>query len=119
MTMAQTEHYEWMQDGACTDTASNGELWFQPDQEEAAKLICHGCPVRAECLVYAVKTGQWFGVFGGMTPKERGHWAKQVKMPRHGTLTGYTGDHCRCEICKREMMDYTRIRRGAKERAVS
>lgn len=35
-----------------------------------AKLVCQGCPVRAECLEYAV-LWDCVGIWGGMTTKER------------------------------------------------
>jgi WhiB family redox-sensing transcriptional regulator len=37
----------------------------------AAKAICRGCPVRAECLSYAVQTSQGHGIWGGTTEEER------------------------------------------------
>lgn len=37
----------------------------------AAKSVCRGCPVRAECLDLALTERHWFGVFGGMDPVER------------------------------------------------
>lgn len=36
-----------------------------------AKLLCAACPVRAECLDYALATHQKYGVWGGLTVKER------------------------------------------------
>lgn len=54
---------------------------FFPNEEESrgkafvmyreAKKICAECPVRLECLQYALDEGIFFGVFGGKTPKER------------------------------------------------
>lgn len=35
------------------------------------KAICDPCPVRADCLEWALNTGQEFGIFGGMTAYER------------------------------------------------
>ena len=36
-----------------------------------AKAVCAVCPVRAECLEWAVETGQDYGVWGGLDPAER------------------------------------------------
>lgn len=36
-----------------------------------AKKVCGGCPVRSDCLDYAMRTDQQFGVWGGLTPGER------------------------------------------------
>jgi WhiB family redox-sensing transcriptional regulator len=36
-----------------------------------AKRICIGCPVRQECLDYALVSNQRFGIWGGLTEEER------------------------------------------------
>lgn len=36
-----------------------------------ARDVCRGCVVRAECLEYALTTGQKFGIWGGMSERER------------------------------------------------
>lgn len=38
----------------------------------AAKAVCARCPVRAECAAYAVENDERHGVWGGLTPDERG-----------------------------------------------
>ncbi|MFJ4898266.1 WhiB family transcriptional regulator [Streptomyces sp. NPDC088727] len=40
-------------------------------QAEDAKAVCHGCPVRAECLRWALENGQDTGVWGGLDETER------------------------------------------------
>ena len=58
------------------------------EQVTAAKAICSACPVRPECLAFALKTGQVHGVWGGLTEEER-HQA--AKPGGRGTYAG-TGD---------------------------
>lgn len=41
------------------------------EQVDAAKAVCAGCPVRTECLDWALRTGEAHGVWGGTTPEER------------------------------------------------
>jgi WhiB family redox-sensing transcriptional regulator len=41
------------------------------EQVTAAKAICAACPVRRECLAFALITGQAHGVWGGLTQEER------------------------------------------------
>ena len=36
-----------------------------------AKEVCRGCVVRAECLEYALSNGEKFGIWGGMSERER------------------------------------------------
>ena len=40
-------------------------------RENNAKAICQACPVRAQCLDYALATGEKEGIWGGLTPRER------------------------------------------------
>jgi WhiB family redox-sensing transcriptional regulator len=40
-------------------------------QVVAAKTVCRGCPVRTECLSYALQTAQDYGIWGGATEEER------------------------------------------------
>lgn len=40
-------------------------------QISQAKAICQGCPVREQCLQYALRTGQDHGIWGGLTAGER------------------------------------------------
>jgi WhiB family redox-sensing transcriptional regulator len=37
----------------------------------AAKAVCRGCPVRVECLEFAISTNQEYGVWGGASEEER------------------------------------------------
>lgn len=36
-----------------------------------AKSVCAGCEVTAECLEYAVRSGEKFGIWGGLSERER------------------------------------------------
>ena len=36
-----------------------------------AKEVCRGCVVREECLEYALSNGEKFGIWGGMSDRER------------------------------------------------
>lgn len=40
-------------------------------QAAEAKAICAGCPVRRECLAFALRTHQGHGVWGGLSEQER------------------------------------------------
>ena len=36
-----------------------------------AKAVCRGCEVRLECLEYALEHGEKFGIWGGLSERER------------------------------------------------
>jgi WhiB family redox-sensing transcriptional regulator len=40
-------------------------------RESTAKRICAACPVRRECLDYAMRVHEPFGIWGGLTEAER------------------------------------------------
>ncbi|GAA1101846.1 hypothetical protein GCM10009642_45460 [Nocardiopsis metallicus] len=46
-------------------------LFVQGAAQNRAKLFCQGCPVRTECLADALDHRVEFGVWGGMTERER------------------------------------------------
>src|SRR6185436_9985679 len=61
----------WMASGLCAQT--DPEAWY-PDKGESnrdAKRTCLACPVPGECLSYALKHDERFGVWGGMSERER------------------------------------------------
>lgn len=47
-----------------------------------AKAVCARCPVAAECLTWALESGQGYGVWGGMTEDERRALARHAARPR-------------------------------------
>ena len=53
-------------------------------QVAAAKAVCGGCPVRAECLRYAMQTAQDHGIWGGTTEEER----RQARRGQGARLAG-------------------------------
>jgi len=62
---------DWQADGLCSQVGGDG--WF-PDKGGAtrdAKAVCARCPVRDACLEYALATEQRFGIWGGMSERER------------------------------------------------
>ncbi|MGH3703006.1 MAG: WhiB family transcriptional regulator [Agromyces sp.] len=61
---------EWQQDALCAQT--DPEMFFpeRGDSTKDAKEICGDCEVRAECLEYALRTGQDFGIWGGLSARE-------------------------------------------------
>jgi WhiB family transcriptional regulator, redox-sensing transcriptional regulator len=61
---------DWTARAACRN-ADPDALFVQGAAQNRAKLICRGCPVRTECLADALDNRIEFGVWGGMTERER------------------------------------------------
>ena len=68
----------WQDAGACR--GKDIVLFFGPDgerqperevRERKAKAVCAACPVRAECLTYAVSRPEKYGTWGGLNEEER------------------------------------------------
>lgn len=55
---------------ACRGTDPD-ELFVQGAAQNRAKMICRGCRIRTECLADALDSKIEFGVWGGMTERER------------------------------------------------
>jgi WhiB family redox-sensing transcriptional regulator len=47
-----------------------------------AKAVCRGCEVRAECLEYALDHGEKFGIWGGLSERERRRVRRQRALER-------------------------------------
>jgi hypothetical protein len=61
-----------------------------------AKALCAACPVREACAEHAIRTGESRGVWGGLTPEERGVDA----VPACGTRTARLRHLRRRESCQ-------------------
>lgn len=61
---------DWTTRAACRATDPD-ELFVQGAAQNRAKAVCSGCPVRTECLADALDNRVEFGVWGGMTERER------------------------------------------------
>jgi WhiB family redox-sensing transcriptional regulator len=66
----------WRVTGACR--SADPDLFFPiaevPATERQVRLaqrICAGCAVRQQCLDFAMRTGEAYGIWGGTTPAER------------------------------------------------
>ena len=61
---------DWARDGICASSDPDA-LFVQGKDQRFAKTVCRGCPVVAECLADALDNRTEFGVWGGMTERER------------------------------------------------
>lgn len=56
------------------------------EREASAKRVCAACPVREQCLDYAIRAGERYGIWGGLTELER-----RAYVRRHPALVGGRG----------------------------
>ena len=61
---------DWASRAACRSTDPDA-LFVQGAAQQTAKVVCQKCPVIAECLADALDNRTEFGVWGGMTERER------------------------------------------------
>jgi WhiB family redox-sensing transcriptional regulator len=61
---------QWAAQGACRSSDPDA-LFVQGAAQNRAKAVCLSCPVRTECLSDALDHKIEFGVWGGMTERER------------------------------------------------
>jgi len=61
---------DWAQQAVCTKTEPDA-LFVRGAAQQAAKQVCVGCPVIAECLADSLDNRTEFGVWGGMTERQR------------------------------------------------
>ncbi len=50
-----------------------------------AKEVCKGCVVRPDCLEFALENGEKFGIWGGMSERERRRIRRQRSLARRQT----------------------------------
>jgi WhiB family redox-sensing transcriptional regulator len=70
--------WSWQSSASCR--TEDPALFFQPDGErpearrirlKRAKAICGGCPVSVECQHHSLLAREPFGVWGGLSERER------------------------------------------------
>ena len=61
----------WQEDALCAQTDPEAFFPEKGGSTRDAKRICAQCTVRAECLEYALKNDERFGIWGGLSERER------------------------------------------------
>ncbi len=82
------EDESWKADGACSGLPTI--WWYQnvkePNEpERRARKICEGCPVRRECLEYALRNREKDGVWGGLNTDDRDAEVRKIRR-HHGPV---------------------------------
>ena len=69
-SVSTTPSADWSTRGTCVGTDPDA-LFVQGKEQRVAKVVCRGCPVALDCLADALDNRTEFGVWGGMTERER------------------------------------------------
>ncbi|WP_404814692.1 WhiB family transcriptional regulator [Scrofimicrobium canadense] len=61
----------WQQLALCAQTDPEAFFPEKGGSSREAKSVCSQCEVRAECLEYALANDERFGIWGGLSERER------------------------------------------------
>lgn len=67
----EDEALAWQADALCAQTDPEAFFPEKGGSTREAKRICDGCEVRAQCLEYALANDERFGIWGGLSERER------------------------------------------------
>ena len=76
------EERRWQERANCLGV--DPDLFFPEHgaSTKEAKGVCRGCEVRAECLEYALRHGEKFGIWGCLSERERRRVRRQRALER-------------------------------------
>ena len=61
----------WQAEALCAQTDPEAFFPEKGGSTRDAKKICGGCEVKAQCLDYALENDERFGIWGGLSERER------------------------------------------------
>jgi WhiB family redox-sensing transcriptional regulator len=61
----------WQDRALCAQTDPEAFFPEKGGSTREAKRVCRSCEVRAECLEYALENDERFGIWGGLSERER------------------------------------------------
>ena len=68
---AREEELGWQERSLCAQTDPVAFFPEKGGSTREAKRVCVGCEVRVECLEYALAHDERFGIWGGLSERER------------------------------------------------
>ena len=68
----------WQERALCAQTDPEAFFPEKGGSTREAKKVCTGCDVRMECLEYALEHDERFGIWGGLSERERRKLKRQV-----------------------------------------
>lgn len=71
LDLLTAEEADWHERALCAQTDPEAFFPEKGGSTREAKKICTGCEVRSECLSYALANDERFGIWGGLSERER------------------------------------------------
>ena len=65
------EELDWQERALCAQTDPEAFFPEKGGSTREAKRVCLTCDVRGECLEYALSNDERFGIWGGLSERER------------------------------------------------
>jgi WhiB family transcriptional regulator, redox-sensing transcriptional regulator len=88
---------DWTLRAACLEEVPDA-LFVSGAAQHKAKTVCRACPVRTECLADALDNNVEFGVWGGLTERER-----RALLRRRPDIKSWGG------LLRNEMAEFERV----------
>ncbi len=74
----EAEELSWQDRALCAQTDPEAFFPEKGGSTREAKKVCLTCEVRSECLEYALQHDERFGIWGGMSERERRRLKKSL-----------------------------------------
>ncbi|HTW20196.1 MAG TPA: WhiB family transcriptional regulator [Mycobacteriales bacterium] len=74
----QPEPLPWQEEALCAQTDPEAFFPEKGGSTREAKRVCSRCDVRGECLEYALAHDERFGIWGGLSERERRRLKRRV-----------------------------------------
>lgn len=71
LTAEEAAGLTWQDQALCAQTDPESFFPEKGGSTRAAKRVCRACDVSAECLEYALAHDERFGIWGGLSERER------------------------------------------------
>ena len=68
---SEADAQSWQEQALCAETDPEAFFPEKGGSTREAKKICTGCEVKAQCLEYALANDERFGIWGGLSERER------------------------------------------------
>ena len=78
---------QWMDRAACLGANPADFFPGRGESTEPARQVCRSCPAAEACLTHALATTEKFGVWGGLSERERRRLRRALRQHRQARTT--------------------------------